>query len=63
MNNPRNEKIKKQIKAQAGYDRAHFFANGGEMVRWRGLKLVQQDKKKKKNKNKCRERVEVSKWL
>jgi hypothetical protein len=47
------------IKAQRGLDREAFFAEGGEMVRWRGLHLVQRDRKKQANKNLCRQKVMV----
>ena len=57
--NKRAEKIKKQVRAQAGLDRKAFFENGGEMVRWRGLHLVIPDKKKKKNKRACRGRIRL----
>lgn len=46
-----------QIKAQRGLDRKNYFDSGGEMIRWRGLRLVQVDRKKKKNKSICRGRV------
>ena len=42
----RVQKVLEQIKAQRGLDRQHFFDDGGEMVRWRGLHLVQRDKTK-----------------
>jgi len=54
--NARRDKVMDHVRAQRGLDREDFFANGGEMVRWRGLHLVQQDKKKKKNKKACRGR-------
>jgi len=57
--NPRRDKVMAQIRAQRGLDRSDFFANGGEMIRWRGLRLVQQDKKKKANKTFCRKKVRV----
>ncbi|HIE84369.1 MAG TPA: hypothetical protein EYQ00_11240 [Dehalococcoidia bacterium] len=47
-------RIKAQLRAQAGIDRKDFFENGGEMARWRGLRLVQKDNKKQKNKMACR---------
>jgi len=57
--NPRRDKIMKQIRAQRGLDRADFFANGGEMIRWRGLRLVQQNKKKQANKTLGRKKVRL----
>ncbi len=57
--NPRRDKIIKQIRAQRGLDRAEFIANGGEMVRWRGLRLVQQNKKKQANKTLGRKKVRL----
>ena len=57
--NPRRDKIMKQIRAQRGLDRAEFIANGGEMVRWRGLRLVQQNKKKQANKTLGRKKVRL----
>ena len=56
---PRRDKIMKQIRAQRGLDRAEFIANGGEMVRWRGLRLVQQNKKKHANKTLGRQKVRI----
>ena len=52
----RIQKVLEQIKAQRGLDRQHFFDDGGEMVRWRGLHLVQRDKTKytRKPKHKVR---------
>jgi len=57
--NERSVRVKAQLRAQAGLDRKHFFENGGEMARWRGLRLVQQDKRKKQNKNACRGRHKI----
>ena len=57
--NSRRDKIMKQIRAQRGLDRAEFIANGGEMVRWRGLRLVQQNKKKQANKTLGRKKVRL----
>ena len=57
--NPRRDKIMKQIRTQRGLDRAEFIANGGEMVRWRGLRLVQQNKKKQANKTLGRKKVRL----
>jgi|TARA_R110001583_G_scaffold44690_3_gene141578 hypothetical protein len=42
----RAQKVLDQIKAQRGLDRKHYFEEGGEMARWRGLHLVQRDKTK-----------------
>ena len=52
----RTQRVLEQIKAQRGLDRQHFFDDGGEMVRWRGLHLVQRDKTKyaRKPKHKVR---------
>ena len=49
------KRIREQVRAQAGLDRKAYFENGGEMVRWRGLHLVQKDKVKAKNKRACRD--------
>jgi len=51
------KRVKAQLRGQAGLDREAFFAAGGEMVRWRGLHLVQRDRKKQENKNRCRKKV------
>tara|TARA_Y100000034_G_scaffold118552_1_gene159309 strand:+ start:1977 stop:2180 length:204 start_codon:yes stop_codon:yes gene_type:complete len=61
-NSGRNSSQRAQLRAQAGLDRKHFYENGGEMCRWRGLKLVQEDKVKKANKNACRRKVKVRDW-
>jgi len=50
---------KAQLRAQAGLDRKEYYENGGEMCRYRGLRLVQEDKVKKANKRACRGRVSV----
>ena len=50
----RSERVLNQIKAQRGLDRKHFFKEGGEMVRWRGLHLVQKDKTRYVRKSKHR---------
>lgn len=42
----RIQKVLAQTRAQRGLDRKHYFEEGGEMVRWRGLHLVQRDKTK-----------------
>jgi len=48
----RAQKVLAQMKAQSGLDRQHYFEEGGEMVRWRGLHLVQRNKKKYTRKSK-----------
>ena len=53
----RAKRVKKQCRAQAGLDRAEFFAEGGELARWRGIHLIQTDKKKRQNKDYCRKKV------
>ena len=55
--NKRNQKVIAHVKAQRGLDRKHFFEEGGELARWRGVHTVQQDKKKKANKHACRGKV------
>lgn len=55
----RIRRVKAQLRAQSGLDRKAFFAEGGEMVRWRGLHLVQRDRKKQANKSLCRKKVRV----
>ena len=55
----RAKKIKAQLRAQAGLDRDEYYANGGEMVRWRGLHQVIPDKKKRENKKRARKKVRV----
>ncbi len=52
----RTQKVLAQIKAQRGLDRKHYFDEGGEMIRWRGLRLVQRDKTKYTRKPKHKER-------
>jgi len=52
----RTQKVLDQIKAQRGLDRKHYFEEGGEMARWRGLHLVQRDKTKYTRKTKRKER-------
>ena len=52
----RTQKVLDQIKAQRGLDRKHYFEEGGEMVRWRGLHMVQRDKTKYTRKPKHKER-------
>ena len=42
----RTQKVINQLKAQRGLDRKHYFEEGGEMVRWRGLHLIERDKTK-----------------
>jgi len=50
----RAQKVLAQVKAQAGLDRQHYFEEGGELVRWRGLHQVQRNKKKYTRKSKHR---------
>jgi hypothetical protein len=52
----RTQRVLSQIKAQRGLDRKQYFEEGGEMVRWRGLHLVQRDKTKYTRKTKRKER-------
>ena len=52
----RTQKVLEQIKAQRGLDRKHYFEDGGEMVRWRGLHTVQRNKTKYTRKNKYKVR-------
>jgi len=52
----RTQKVLEQIKAQRGLDRKHYFEDGGEMVRWRGLHVVQRNKTKYTRKNKYKVR-------
>ena len=49
-----SDKALAHIRAQRGLDRKRYFAEGGELSRWRGLRLVQADEVKKRNKNACR---------
>jgi len=55
----RDQRALDNVRAQRGLDREAFFAEGGEMVRWRGLHLVQRDRKKQANKRLCRKKVRV----
>jgi len=48
----RVQKVLAQTRAQRGFDRKRYFEEGGEMVRWRGLHLVQRDKTKYTRKSK-----------
>ena len=48
----RTQRVLAQIKAQRGLDRKQYFEEGGEMIRWRGLHLVQRDKTKYTRKSK-----------
>ncbi len=48
----RTQRVLAQTRAQRGLDRKHYFEEGGEMVRWRGLHLVQRDKTKYTRKSK-----------
>jgi len=59
-NSERDQRALDNVRAQRGLDRKAFFENGGEMARWRGLHLVQRDRKKTQNKKACRGRVEVT---
>ena len=52
----RAQKVLAHLKAQRGLDRKHYFEEGGEMVRWRGLHTIQRDKTKYIRKPKHRER-------
>ena len=52
----RTQKVLDQIKAQRGLDRKHYFEEGGEMVRWRGLHTIQRDKTRYTRKLKHKER-------
>jgi hypothetical protein len=52
----RIQKVLNHIKAQRGLDRKHYFEEGGEMIRWRGLHTVQRDKTKYTRKPKHKER-------
>ncbi len=47
------------IKAQRAISRAKYYADGGELCRMRGLRLIQQDKKKQTNKRACRGKVRM----
>ena len=49
----------KALKVQAGLDRKTFFAEGGELSRWRGIHQVVPDKKKAKNKKACRGKPKI----
>jgi len=53
----RTQKVLEHIKAQRGLDRKHYFEDGGEMVRWRGLHQVIPDKRKQENKRRGRKKV------
>jgi len=57
------KEAKEQLKSLAairGFDRKEHFANGGDLVSWRGgTRTVQADRKKKNNKRKCRQRVQI----
>ena len=54
--NERLDRVRDHLKAQAAIDRREFFANGGELVRWRGLHTISTDKCKRDNKRACRGR-------
>lgn len=49
-----SNKVLAQIKAQRGLERDRYFEEGGELSRWRGLRLRIEDEVKKRNKNACR---------
>ena len=51
---------KAYLRDQAGLDRKEYYENRGEMCRYRGLRLVQEDKVKKANQRACRGRVSVN---
>jgi len=53
-----NKKVLDHLAAQGGLDRKHYFEAGGEMTRWRGLHLVQRNKKKYTRKVKFKAKVE-----
>jgi len=48
----RTLKVLDQIKAQRGLDRKHYFEEGGELARWRGVHTVERDKTKYTRKSK-----------
>jgi len=50
----RVQKVLAQTRVQRGLDRKRYFEEGGEMVRWRGLHLIQRDKTKYTRKTKHR---------
>jgi hypothetical protein len=52
----RTQRVLDQIKAQRGLDRKPYFEGGGELARWRGVHLVEQDKTKYTRKSKHRAR-------
>ena len=51
-----DKKLKAQLAAQRGLDRAAHFANGGTVAAWRGRHTVQKDRKKEKDRRACRGR-------
>ena len=55
--NKGSKRLLDNVKAQRGLDRKAHFENGGELSRWRGLHMVEADKKKKASKNSCRGRI------
>ena len=52
----RAQKVLDQVKAQRGLDRKHYFEEGGELARWRGVHAVARNKTKytRKSKHKVR---------
>ena len=46
-------------KAIRGIERAEYFASGGTLVGWRGVKTITKDRKKHASKTKCRVRIKV----
>lgn len=56
MKKAEKQRIIAQAKVQAGIERRRYFEEGGEMVRWRGLHIVQENKKKYTRKPKHRNR-------
>ncbi len=50
----RTQKVLSQIKAQRGLDRKHYFEEGGELARWRGVHQIQRNKSKYTRKEKHR---------
>ena len=48
----RTQKVLNQVKAQRGLDRKHYFEEGGELARWRGVHTVTRNKTKYTRKSK-----------
>lgn len=44
-------------KRQRALQREEHFRNGGTLADWRGLHIVEEDKKKRADKDACRERI------